>query len=163
MLNKLKYEVFGKKRDDDIKSVAGDKMKQTYRMKIDESGHEVLVEDDLIDIQKEINSYEESVNVNNIIARYIAGDEGALDRAKAFYADVSKVPKNFAAVLDLNNRAKIEFDSLPPEIKELFGNDYIDFIYNPQKLDEYIANNNPSHVSNEELNVEDVAEQKHAD
>lgn len=162
MLNKLKYEIFGKKRDDDIKSTAGEKVKQTYRMKIDESGHEVLVEDDLIDIQQEIDSYEESVNVNNIIERYMAGDDSALDRAHAFYADVSKVPKNFAQILELNNRAMIEFEKLPTEVQEIFGNDYIEFLNNPHKLEEYLQKN---YLKYQEKSIEDVkqVEQESAD
>lgn len=165
MLNKLKFDVFGKKRDDDIKSVAGEKMKQTYRMKIDDKGHESLVEDDLIDVQKEIDSYEESVNVNNIIARFMAGDENALDRAKAFYADVSKVPKNFAQILELNNRAQNEFKLLPAEIQEIFGNDYIDFLNNPQKLDEYLEKNKMKYQKDnaESQKVDDAGEKKSND
>lgn len=165
MLNKLKYEVFGAKRDDSFSSIPGDKMKQTYRMKIDESGKEVLIEDDLIDIQAEIDSYEEEVNVNNIIARYMAGDENALDRAKAFFADVSKVPKNFAQILELNNRAKQEFNLLPADVKELFNGDYIDFLNNPQKLDEYIKKNyaKSNDVVDKVEKVNDAGEQKSAD
>lgn len=152
MLNKLKFEVFGKKRDCDISTNPGDPMKQTYRKKIDESGKDVLVPDEYYDVQPEIDSYEDSVNVNTIISRYMAGDESALDRAKAFYADVSKVPKNFAQILDINNRAMQAFSELPSELKEAYGFSYYEFLNNPQILDDYINNKNQVFVSDEVKN-----------
>lgn len=162
MLNKLKYEVFGKKRDDAIESVAGDKMRQTWREKIDENGVKVLVEDDYIDQDEIIQSYEDSVNVNKIIERYMAGDDSALDRAKAFYADVTKVPKNFAQIIDLNNRAQNAFLQLPSDLQELYGNSYIEFLNNPQILDEYIDRKNKVFVDDEVKEVAGV-EEKSAD
>lgn len=144
MISKLKFEVFGKKRDVDISTEPGDKMKQTYRTKIDVDGKKKLVEDELIDLDEMIQSNEESVNINNIMNRYLAGDDSALDRAKAFYADVSRIPKNLAQMLELNNNAKQVFNGLPPEVRQLFGNSYWEFLNNPQVLDDWIANNNPS-------------------
>lgn len=161
MLNKLKFEVFGEKRDNEIISEPGDKIVQTYREKIDENGVKVLVPDDIFDIQEEIQSYEESVNVNNIIARYVAGDESVLDRAKAFYADVSKVPKNMAAILDLNSRAQKEFGMLPSEIQELYGFNYMEFLNHPEILDDYLQKNYIEHAPAPEVN--DVQDEKPAD
>lgn len=162
MLNKLKFEVFGKKRDCDINTNPGDPMKQTYRKKIDESGKEVLVPDEYYDVQPEIDSYEDSVNVNTIISRYMAGDESALDRAKAFYADVSKVPKNFAQILDINNRAMQAFSELPSELKEAYGFSYYEFLNHPEILEDFVNRKN-NYVSSNEVKVDDVAETESAD
>lgn len=156
MLNNLKYEVFGKKRDYEISSCPGEKMRQTWREKIDDEGKVVLVEDDYFDQDEMIQSYEESVNVNKIIERYMAGDDSALDRAKAFYADVSKMPKNMAQVLDLNNRAMNAFKQLPIELQEMYGYSYMEFLANPQILDDYI--NKKNHVFVVEEVKSDVAE-----
>lgn len=161
MLNKLKFEVFGEKRDTEIFSEPGERMVQTYREKIDENGIKVLEPDNLFDIQEEIQSYEESVNVNNIIARYVAGDESALDRAKAFYADVSKVPKNMAAILDLNSRAKKEFGMLPSEVQAMYGFNYMEFLNHPEILDDYIQKNYIEHAPAPE--VKDVQDEKPID
>ncbi len=146
MINKLKFEIFGVPRDYEIDSDPGDKMRQTFREKIDESGIKVLVEDDYFDQDEVIQSFEDSVNVNKIIERYMAGDESALDRAKAFYADVSKVPKNMAQIIDMNNRAMNAFYQLPVELQDMFGNSYMEFLNHPEILDEYVNSKNNAFV-----------------
>lgn len=158
MLNKLKYEVFGEKRDYEVVTEPGDKMRQTWRSKIDVDGVKKLVEDEYYDQDEEIQSYEESVNINNIIARYVAGDDSALDRAKAFYADVSKVPKNMAQILEMNNKAQQVFMSLDPEIRNLYQDSYWNFLNNPEILDEYLSKNSMEYVSEKDKVVEDAKE-----
>lgn len=162
MLNKLKYEVFGKKRDYEIVSEPGERMRQTWREKIDEQGNKFLVEDELYDQFEEIQSYADSVDVNKIIQRYMSGDESALDRARAFYADVTKVPKNFAQMVELNSRAEMAFKQLPTELQELYGYSYVEFLNNPEVLEEFINNKNHVYV-NDEVNVDESVEEKPAD
>lgn len=163
MLNKLKYEVFGEKRDYEVATEPGDKMRQMWRTKIDVDGIKKLVPDGEYDQDAEIQLYEESVNVNNIIERYINGDDSALDRAKAFYADVSKVPKNMAQILEMNNQAQQVFMQLDPKIRELYDNSYWNFLQSPEILEDYMKGNVMGYVSDDEIKAVEDAKTENTD
>lgn len=60
-----------------------------------------LQEVDKVDIQEQINSYEDGVSLQAMIARYKrTGDSSVLNKSSGFYADVSGLETNPARVID---------------------------------------------------------------
>ena len=75
--------------------------------------------------------------------RFALGDTSALDVKQGIYADVTKMPKNFAELFDRINKCQEVFDALDPDVKQLFNNSYEEFWYEfgsddfNKKIDEY--------------------------
>lgn len=116
-------------------SNAGDRMQIEYELVITKDGREELQKTGMTDIQEFIDSHLESVLLQNIIARYQAGDTEALEKVKGFYADVKDMPSNFAEVMNLGIKGKQFFDKLPVEVKKLYNNNYMEFLLEPQRLE----------------------------
>lgn len=116
-------------------SQSGDELRYEREIKYNEDGSSELVICGETDIQEEIQSHADSVDLNIILARYAMGDETVLERVKGFYADVSGMKMNLAEMLNMNERGKKLFDQLPAEIKQIFDNDYVKFLGRPDLLE----------------------------
>lgn len=123
-------------------SVPGNRYQITYHMEIDENGVEDLKPDGQTDLYQEIQSHESSVDLELILERYRNGDVNALERAQAMYADISDVPIDMRDLLNLNIRAREYFETLDPEYKQIYGNDYTKYIMQPGKILDYINSKN---------------------
>lgn len=141
--------------DEENFSCPGNKYIYEYENVI-EDGEKKVVAVRKIDIQQEIESYRDSVDIHKIVERFINGDVTALDRAQAFYADVSQMPVKLQDVLSMNQRGLNIFNSLSPEVRALFGNDYLDFISHPEKLDDYVKSVNPQNVDEKVEKVDEI-------
>ena len=80
------------------------------------------------DIQEYINSFADSVDINNIIERAMNGEPELLEQRKGYYGDFSEYPKTYAEMLDRVIQAQNIFEKLPLEVKNRFNNDPIQFI-----------------------------------
>lgn len=118
------------------KSEAGKELVQNYELRIDEYGHEELRETDMTNLQAEIQSHRDSVDFNLIIARYMMGDVDALEKLHGFYADVSELPVSMAEIMNMNMRGQHLFDSLPVEIKKIYNNNYLEFLAEPERINQ---------------------------
>lgn len=132
----------------EVVSNPGNKMRTEYQLYYDENGSEDLKVIGETDTDLEIQSHAESVDIKTLINRYTNGDYTALERAKGFYADVANMPVNFAEVMNINIQGKQLFDQFPKEYKDLYGNDYQQFINDPKRLFEFMDQKNS--VSNDE-------------
>lgn len=112
-------------------SQVGDRCKVLYSLALDENGREVLKKSGMTDLKNEIQSHHDSVCLDMILMRYMQGDESALNKVEGFYADVSNMPVKLNDVLNLAREGKSIFDSLPTDVKEVFGNDYMMFLNRP--------------------------------
>ncbi len=96
-----------------------------------------------VNVYDRIQADYESCDINAIMRRFALGDSSALDVKEGIYADVTKMPKTFAELFDRINACQQTFDSLDPEVKELFNNSYEEFWYTygsdefNKKIDEY--------------------------
>lgn len=96
-----------------------------------------------VNVYDRIQADYESCDINAIMRRFALGDSSALDVKQGIYADVTKMPKTFAELFDRINACQQTFDSLDPEVKELFNNSYEEFWYTygsdefNKKIDEY--------------------------
>lgn len=92
-------------REKAIPSPSGSRKKDVNRLVRD--GNNLLLEKTgELDTQELIQSYEDGVSLEKMIARFQRGDEMALNRKQAFYADVSGYSNDLHEVMN-NNRAVI--------------------------------------------------------
>lgn len=126
----MKIKKFRKIYDDDAKFVSepGDPIAIDYMLQIDSDGVGEIVECGKTDLYASIQSHRDSVDLDMILKRYAEGDASALDRVRGFYADLSKMDMNYANLMNMNLRGQKLFESLPSDIREEYGNDYIQFI-----------------------------------
>lgn len=109
--------------DNSIVSESGSRYRTVYSPKVDEEGRIELVESGKEDFQEYIDSFRESCDIRQIIRRVEEGDLSALNQRQGFYGDVTKMPKTYAEMLQLQIDAKNDFDRLPLEIKHKFDDD----------------------------------------
>ena len=117
----------------------GERYRIEYQLAIDdETGEEYLEPIGQVDMFMEIQSHKESCDLEMVLRRLQNGDEDALERVKGFYADVSNMPVRMAEILNMNLRGQQVFEQLSPEYKEVYGNDYKNFVMEPERVFKYI-------------------------
>lgn len=84
------------------------------------------------DQQALIQSYADECDINRIIARYEAGDSSVLARVQGLYTDTTVYPDNAVAALNLSNKVKQMWESLPLEEQAKFGTQeaFVDAVVN---------------------------------
>lgn len=107
----------------DIVSNPGNPIKPVYKPQVNKDGSITLVVDGYVNTDEEIQSFAESVDIENIVARYLNGDVSALHQHIGQYGDFTNMPKTYAEVLQMQIDARNVFDGLPSEIKAKFNND----------------------------------------
>lgn len=113
----------------------GDRYKDVYELVIDESGKKKLKKVDKEDLQEMIDASAASVDIHMIMQRFNLGDQDAvMQRAQVFYDDVSNLPTKLQDLMNLNQQASNFFDSLSPDLKKLYGNNYLEFLFDPGKM-----------------------------
>lgn len=130
MTDKIKFDFkpWRYKRFREPATEVGSPIKVVYSSKLDKDGNIVLEEVGQENIYDTIQSYAESVDINNIIARYQNGDVDALNKVQGFFGDFSDVPDSWVDVLNTINRGRENFDKMPIEFKEKYGNDFSRFV-----------------------------------
>lgn len=109
--------------DGSIVSEPGNPIKPVYKPLVNKDGTITLVQEGFVNTDEEIQSYEESVDIDVIVARYMNGDLDALNKHVGQYGDFTQMPKTYAEVLQMQIDAKNTFMSLPVEIRQKFDND----------------------------------------
>lgn len=124
------YETFDTKQAEKkkYKTRNGSPTLAEYEYHYDKNGVRELVKTDRkTNVYDRIQADYDSTDINKLMARFALGDESALDRKAGFYGDVTKMPNNFAELLDRVEECKRFFDGLPVEVKQSFGNSYEQF------------------------------------
>lgn len=143
--------------DNSIVSNPGNPIKPVYKPIVNKDGSITLVQDGFVNTDEEIQSYEDSVNIDVIMARYMNGDLEALNRHVGQYGDFTDMPKTYAEVLQLQIDAKNTFMTLPAEIKERFNNDSNQF-FAQSGTEEWYSKLEPLISKKEEIIKEEVKE-----
>lgn len=78
---------------------------------------------DKYDLYEKIQLAKSQVDLDMIIKRAKAGDTSVLNVNVAHYGDISNIPNNMNDLNDLYRSIDSSFNSLPKEIKVLFGSD----------------------------------------
>ena len=105
-----------------------DKVKHEYGFAFDDNGVRFLAVKRDIDIQTEINAFENDCNIYNMLNRYMYGDTNALNKAQTVYADISTTPKSLQDALNIQIRLKNDFMNMKPEVRAEFNNDFNQYI-----------------------------------
>lgn len=116
-----------------IFSNPGCRYKEEKQLAIDENGFEYLAVIGKTDLTALIQQDKDMVDIYTILDRYANGYEDALNRVQGFYADVSDLPKSFFEIMNINIRGEMLFKQLPPEIREVYGNNYMTFMNEPNR------------------------------
>lgn len=112
----------------DSPSDSGSPVKVKYAGRYDSDGRVVLDEVGVEDIYTYIQSFADDCDINVIMEQFQrSGDYDLINRAKGFYIDASDLPKDWSEIFNLINSSKDSFDKMPPEFKELYGNDFARF------------------------------------
>ena len=102
----------------------GDENRHTYMWEENENGEKELVEDEIINIRDEIESYHEETKITNIIRRAtfdidaanrLTGDNGAGS------VDMTKMPENLMEAQNIMVKAKAAYAALTPKQKAEFN------------------------------------------
>lgn len=101
----------------------GNPIKEIYKPLVQKDGSVILVVEGHENTDEIIKSFEESVDIDVIVARYMNGDLEALNKRIGKYGDFTEFPKTYAEVLQMRIDAENVFRDLPVEIKQKFNND----------------------------------------
>lgn len=109
------------------KSCSGSSERILYEPKFDQNGHFELVEIGKESVYDKIQSYAGEADINSIIKKYMLGDASVISEKAGQYADISVYPDNFLDMFNFVENARSTFDSLPLEVKQRFGNSFVEF------------------------------------
>lgn len=101
-------------------SNSGDRIVPVYTPNISPNGVIDLIQAGEHNLYAEIQSHKDSVDINVILERFVAGDLDALNRRPALYLDVSEMPKTYAEMYQKVIDAEQYFKSLPLDVREAF-------------------------------------------
>lgn len=146
----------------DFKSVSGTPYLDQYEYDFDEKGEvkrtTLHKNDKPINVHARIQADFESCDINAIMRRFALGDTSAINVREGVYADVTKMPKNFAEFFQRINDCETLFNELDSDVKQLFNNSYEEFWYemtnDAKSFDSKIAEYNDRFV-NHDFDVDD--------
>ena len=112
---------------DIIYSNPGEQMRIDYSPKVNKDGTIDLVESGKFDLQEWYNSQAEGCDMHLIVSRYLAGDHDVLSRVQGVSFDATSYPKTYAEMLQKVIDGQRLFDSLPPDVRKDYNNDFNQF------------------------------------
>lgn len=125
-------------------SYTGSPEKPEYMPFYDDEGYLKIKEVGKVNVYDRIQSFASECDINMILKRYQMGDTQALSKAQGIYIDATNTPENMADLLNKLNKAEADFEKLPPEFKQKYGNDFVQFIctFDPRDLIAKVQENN---------------------
>lgn len=109
-----------------ISSPSGSPIHELFSSQMQDNGVINLIKVGEENTDEVIQSYFESTDLHQILARYFNGDEDAISALNKFqpvYMDLTQAPKDLRETIQIIHSAQHAFDALPVEIKKQFGND----------------------------------------
>lgn len=95
-----------------------------YQLQINkETGEEELIKIGKRNMYEEIQSFKESADIKNIIARFVNGETDLLHSVEGVYGDFTNAPTSYADYFAKVKEAEKIFNDLPDEIKSKFDYD----------------------------------------
>lgn len=110
-------------------SESGSKLIAKYALKVDEkTGYEYLAPTgEYENVYDRIQADYPSTDINILMERFALGDTEAINIKPGFYADVTDMPKTYAEMFQRAEDARMFFEELPADLKEMFNNSYTEF------------------------------------
>lgn len=106
----------------------GNRKVQRYRTRYNELGQLELVPNGQDDLYDMIQSHADSVNIDTILSKFIAGDPDALSKVQGTFGDFTNLPTSYAEMLNVINESEQFFEQLPLEVRERFNHNFGEFI-----------------------------------
>lgn len=139
-----------------VHSNPGSMIKDVMAPVLDRYGNRVIEKENEIDLYAQIQSWRDECDINILMAKFTNGDKTALMQRVGTYLDLSVLPDNFNDMLNLTTKAQAVFDSLPVDVKQVFGNNVNNFLSNSKTKEfEEILSKSP-----EQLRLEKVLRSK---
>lgn len=82
----------------------------------------------LIHTYLEIQAYADECDMNTIMRKYALGDTDVLSRIQGTYGDVSRIPTNYAELMNAKLEAERLFYGLAAEVREKYNNSVEQFM-----------------------------------
>lgn len=120
----IQSKVFCNKRSYEFVTEPGSPIKVTRHGVVGDDGIIRLVNDGAIDLQEQINSYEPSTNIYNIVAALSPGEFDKMVAPAGDFIDATDMPKTYAEALQLVIDGQNTFAKLPLEVRQKFNNDF---------------------------------------
>jgi len=114
-------------RPETIKAPIGDGTAPLFEERIVD-GVRVLIECGRNPLNEFVQASLEETKIYNIINRYQRGDQAALNKVGGQFIDVVGMPTNLAEAQNALLSIERQFNSLPGEVKEKFGNNVNQFV-----------------------------------
>ncbi len=106
---------------DRVTCCPGERLVPRFRSEVTAKGDVTLIPDGDDNLYEYIQSFKESCDINNIVARFARGDVDALNRVQGTYFDAVGMPTTYAELLNTVIAGRELYDSLPLEVKEQYG------------------------------------------
>lgn len=106
----------------------GNRKHQKYRTRYNDIGQLELVPNGQDDIYDMIQSHAESVDIDTILSKFVAGDPDALSKTQGTFGDFTNLPTSYAEMLNVINESEQFFEQLPLEVRERFNFNFSEFI-----------------------------------
>lgn len=106
----------------------GNRKVQRYRSRYNEIGQLELVPNGQDDLYDMIQSHAESVNIDTILSKFVAGDPDALAKVQGTFGDFTNLPTSYAEMLNIINESEQFFEQLPLDVREKFNHNFGEFI-----------------------------------
>ena len=114
--------------DEKFASEAGSVFVEQFHGEVLPTGKIVLVSDGFVNKQEELESWQESTEIESIVAQFTAGNIDILNQKEGFFGDITSMPKSYPEVVQMMYNAEENFMKLPVEVRGLFNNDLNQFI-----------------------------------
>lgn len=95
---------------------------------VEENGRCKLVQVGEKNLQAEIDSWRESVEIHSLLERYFDGDVLALERRQAQFVDITGLPSDVHSWHDAAVTAETVFDSLSDDVRHFYGDSLQTFL-----------------------------------
>lgn len=106
----------------------GNRYEPVYTPDIQPDGTVELVQTGVEDLWELHNAARDSCDVNVLAQKFLEGDADAFNRANPMFLDLLGAPKTLAEAYAINFRAQHAFELLPADVKERFGNSFMQFL-----------------------------------
>ena len=106
---------------DNYFSPSGSKTKTKHILKVDPDGSRYLIEDGIVDVYEQIQSFKDSCDIETIIKRVQAGESDLLNMNPGIYTDVAAIPEDLISSYKAFDRASEYYRELPADIRTKFG------------------------------------------
>ena len=84
----------------------GNRKRQKYRTRYNDIGQLELVPNGQDDIYDMIQSHAESVDIDTILSKFVAGDPDALAKTQGTFGDFTNLPTSYAEMLNVINESE---------------------------------------------------------